>query len=118
MTVVMCHCEQCQRRTGSSYNLGAWYQKTLVKVEGREKVFRRTGDDGMNLAYHFCPQCGSNMYWEVSAMDGAYGVAVGCFADPHFPAPTLSVYGKRQHHWLEVPDGISCYPDSIGSNSK
>ena len=26
-------------------------------------------------------------------------VAIGAFADPSFPPPTVSVYEERQHHW-------------------
>lgn len=118
MIVVMCHCEHCQRRTGSSYNLGAWYEKSSVRIEGNEKVFHRTGEEGMDLAYHFCPECGSNVYWEASAMDMAYGVAVGCFADRNFPKPSFSIYGKRKHEWLEISEGIPCYASNYGEESR
>jgi hypothetical protein len=114
MTVVMCHCEDCQRRTGSSYNLGAWYEKSSVTIEGSEKVFNRTGEEGMDLAYHFCPECGSNVYWEASTMEAAYGVAGGCFADPDFPRPSFSIYGKRRHKWLDIPESIPCYISKYG----
>jgi hypothetical protein len=33
----------------------------------------------------------------------AVAVAVGCFADPSFPAPTRAVYDKRRHGWVAVP---------------
>ena len=33
------------------------------------------------------------------------GVAVGCFADPDFPAPQVSLYEQRRHRWVEVPAG-------------
>jgi hypothetical protein len=107
--IAMCHCEDCQRRTGSSYNLGAWYEKSAVRISGDDRIFRRTGEQGMDLAYHFCPNCGSNIFWEASMMEDAFGIAVGCFADPEFPAPTFSLYGKRQHSWLTVPKGVPCY---------
>lgn len=114
MIVAMCHCEDCQRRTGSSYNLGAWFEKSSVAAEGREKLFCRTGEEGMDLIYHFCPDCGSNVYWEASTMEAAYGVAVGCFANPDFPKPSFSIYGKRKHKWLQVPADIPCYLSKYG----
>ena len=28
------------------------------------------------------------------------GVAVGCFADPEFPAPTVAIYDALRHPWV------------------
>ena len=33
-------------------------------------------------------------------------VAVGAFADPSFPSPTVSVYGSRRHPWFTLPATI------------
>jgi hypothetical protein len=33
-------------------------------------------------------------------------VPVGVFADPDFPAPVRSIYETRQHHWVQLADGI------------
>jgi hypothetical protein len=37
---------------------------------------------------------------------GLVAVAVGAFADPGFPPPTVSVYEERRHPWLVVPEDI------------
>ena len=104
--VLMCHCEFCQRRTGTSYNLGAWFPSARTAAQGREKTYVRTGDQGSEVTFHFCPDCGTNIYWEAPGFfPDMFGVAVGCFVDPNFPAPTLSFYGKRRHAWLTVPPG-------------
>lgn len=111
--VVACHCGLCQRRTGSSYGLGAWYEKESLKIEGRDKVFQRSGEQGMNLSYHFCPECGSTVYWEEATMTNLVGVAAGCFDDPQFPAPSISTYTDRQHHWLTLPDEIDSHQQAF-----
>lgn len=105
--VVMCHCDSCKRRTGSSYNLGAWFPEQDVSVTGETKIFRRTGDTNSPLEFYFCPHCGTNLYWKSpEVIPGKVGVAVGCFEDPDFPAPTLSVFGGRRHTWLKMPPGV------------
>jgi hypothetical protein len=43
--------------------------------------------------------CGATVYWEPSALPDFLSVAVGAFADPSFPAPTVSVYEIRRHAW-------------------
>jgi hypothetical protein len=31
-------------------------------------------------------------------------VAIGAFADPHFPPPVRTVWTKTKHEWLGFPD--------------
>jgi hypothetical protein len=114
--VAMCHCEACQRRTGSAFSLGAWFEQENVSIEGKASVFARTGDEGLRLDYHFCPDCGSNVYWmAASSMGERIGVAAGTFADPSFPQPTLSCYDKRRHPWVTGPENIPCHMAGVGS---
>lgn len=102
----MCHCEFCQRRTGTSYHLDAWFQRDAATLEGETHTYTRTGDRGDSLVFHFCPTCGSNVYFYLPAvLPDMIGVAVGCFADPDFPAPQVSLYEQRRHRWVEVPAG-------------
>lgn len=90
--VVMCHCEYCQRRTGSSYNLGAWFRQERLHVTGESRTYRRTGDAGHVVDFAFCPNCGTNLFWTAPGMrPGLMAVAVGCFVDPNFPVPAISL---------------------------
>jgi hypothetical protein len=51
----------------------------------------------------FCPACGATVYFTAEGSDDLIAVPVGAFADPAFPAPTISVYEDRKHHWLQLP---------------
>ena len=37
-------------------------------------------------------------------------VAVGCFADPSFPAPVRTVWTEHKHAWLPFPESIKQHP--------
>ncbi len=106
--VVMCHCELCQRRTGTAFNLAAWFPASAVEIAGDERTYTRVGDLGIDTTFHFCPNCGSNVYWRTSVPD-MIGVAVGCFADPEFRAPSVSIYDSQRHSWLIAPEGIPTF---------
>lgn len=95
--VTICHCSDCQRRTGSAFNLGAVFEPTDVRLEGEFGTFSRKGELGLDVEFHFCPGCGSNVHW---LYDGRDVVAVGCFEDPDFPEPTVSLYGRNRFHWM------------------
>jgi hypothetical protein len=37
-------------------------------------------------------------------------VAVGTFADPHFPPPVRTVWTENMHEWLVFPGHMPRYP--------
>ena len=98
----VCHCKACQRRTGAVIHSGAYFLQTDVTVDGPTKTYARPADSGYAIAFHFCPECGSNVYWEASRFPRYYGVAVGAFADSTFPLPEFSVWVESMHPWLDL----------------
>jgi hypothetical protein len=107
VVVGVCHCLECQRRSGSPFGAGAFFEASRVHVSGAERQYTRSVPAGRTVTNHFCPECGSNVYWEVQAWPGMFGVAVGAFADPQFPPPGRSVFERSAHPWvafaIEVP---------------
>src|SRR5262249_53477920 len=64
-TVVnVCHCKACQRRTGAVMHSGVYFAKSQVRIEGPEKVYTRDAQEGRKISFHFCPTCGSSVYWD------------------------------------------------------
>lgn len=98
----ICHCEPCQRRTGSVLSVSSYYKKADVKISGPSTVFIREGQQGRKLRNHFCPTCGTTVFWESDFMPDDYGVAVGTLFDPKFPCPDRSVYEESKHEWINV----------------
>ena len=110
--VVMCHCELCQRRTGTTYSLAALFERPKVTIGGETNVYQRTGEAGFVIEFHFCPTCGTTVYWVIPGLptlSGQIVVAVGCLTDLRFPAPNVAVYGRRRHGWVHQPAGIPSY---------
>ena len=97
--ISMCHCLECQKRTGSVFATQARFSRELVTIEGRATQWTRFGDSGESATFNFCPVCGSTVCWEATGVPGFVTVAVGAFADPGFPPPHVSVYEERQHKW-------------------
>lgn len=105
--VVMCHCIDCQKRSGSHYGSIAYYPSGSVTVAGEAREFSRGTDSGNTFTTGFCPTCGSTVYARASRMPEIIGVTVGTISDPAFPTPTRSVYEQSRHHWLALPETIS-----------
>ena len=73
---------------------------------GTTKVYARKGDFGAYIYFHFCPECGPTVYWEVEASPGKTGIPIGVFADPTFPPPSVSIFVPHRNPWVSVPEGI------------
>jgi len=98
--VVQCHCLACQRRTGSPYGVAALFRRGDVLAEGPSRSHERPSDSGSSVLFHFCPRCGSSVFWEPRRRPDVVAVAVGAFADPGFPAPTQAIHAQHRHLWV------------------
>jgi hypothetical protein len=99
------------KRHNNSPASAAFFPREAVGVtQGRTKSFTRDSALGKKVTFHFCPDCGSTLYWEPERMPHRIGVAVGAFADPAFPQPEQSVWTRDKHAWLELADEMHRYP--------
>ncbi len=106
----ICHCLACQRRSGSVFAQQARYRREQVAVSGASTPYARAGDEGPGAIFHFCPICGATVWYEFAAMAEFIAIPVGAFADPAFPAPTVSVYEGRKHGWVVPPPDAEHFP--------
>lgn len=97
--ISICHCLECQKRTGSVFATQARFAPEQVKAEGQAGHWRRRGDSGASCTFSFCPTCAATVFWSPDGAADFVMVAVGCFADPNFPPPRVSVYEERMHPW-------------------
>jgi len=98
--VIVCHCDECQRRTGSVFGVGAYYKREQVQINGPHKAFVRPGPENRTVTNHFCPECGTPLFWEGDIVPGIVGIAVGGFVDPDFLPPNISFFEKYKHPWV------------------
>jgi hypothetical protein len=105
--ISVCHCLACQRRTGSAFGAQARFPAEGVRVTGRHEEFvRHAEDNGEERRFRFCPDCGGTVFFSSESAPDLIAVPLGVFAEPEFPAPTVSVYESRRHPWLRLADTI------------
>ncbi|MBR0672021.1 GFA family protein [Neoroseomonas soli] len=108
-SVTICHCTDCQRRSGVPLTSNAHYRTSDVRLDGPYKVYVRDGQEGRKVRHHFCPECGTTVFSQGEKFPGLCTVFVGAFADPDYPAPTASVFEETMHTWVILPPGIERY---------
>jgi hypothetical protein len=82
--ISMCHCLECQRRTGAVTSNQARFRREQLTFAGKATAWMRTAESGNALTFHFCPTCGSAVYWEgvpmirsaAAAMKPSVGVGI------------------------------------------
>ena len=113
--VSICNCFACQRRTGSAFGMQAGFKADQVQVTGRFNDYSRISDeaDRKEHVFHFCPDCGSQVFNTEPTEPDLVVVSVGSFADPAFPPPTESGYDSRRHHWVTVPDSMQLFAPEL-----
>ena len=82
-----------------------------MRIEGEHKIYGRIADSGFEIRFHFCPNCGTSVFWEGDRGPTTRGIAIGCIADPNFPAPTLQL-GGVDAPVAEAPIGYRALPAS------
>jgi hypothetical protein len=113
--VSICNCLACQRRTGSAFGMQAGFKPEQVQVTGRFNDYSRISDeaDRKEHVFHFCPDCGSQVFYTEPTEPDLVVVSVGSFADPSFPPPTESGYDSQRHGWVTLPDSMQLFAPEL-----
>ena len=101
--VSVCHCLNCKKRSGSAFAVQARWPKEAVLIDGRSHTFVKVADSGNRATFHFCPDCGSDVYYSNEGVfDDLIAIPLGAFDDPYFLSPHFSVWEERKHPWVEI----------------
>lgn len=114
--ISLCQCYECQRRTGSVFSVQARLPKDHVTIQGESTTWRFPSDSGKpstflscdsgGASYHFCPRCGSTVYWYLDVAPDMVGAAVGAFIDPTFPPPVIAGFEAYGADWAMNPSAL------------
>ncbi len=93
----------------------AGFRAGQVRVTGRFEDFSRLSDeaDRKEHVFHFCPDCGSQVFYTEPSEPDLVVVSVGSFADPAFPPPTESGYDSRRHPWVHLPESVTRFAPEL-----
>jgi hypothetical protein len=106
-----CSCRECQRATGSVFSMSAYFPRSAVQaIAGEHRLYRRRSEGGRRLDCHFCPTCGSMVYWHAEFDPDSVGISIGNFADPGFGPPQYAVWCESKHAWVRFPESCREFP--------
>lgn len=100
--ISLCHCEACKKRTGSAFGVAVFFGRDDAKTSGPSHVFTRRGESGKHVTFHFCPDCGSTVFWYPEFRPDRIAIALGAFGDDPGLMPEQAVHGERKAPWVTI----------------
>jgi hypothetical protein len=98
-----CHCTNCQRRTGTAFNISAWVAPSGLEVlEGAELI--RSFQPAGGAPKAFCSNCGAHLFSGDPAGESTLGIRFGAFDGDPGVRPTDHQYVGSAASWDPIPD--------------
>ncbi|MGD8207892.1 MAG: GFA family protein [Thiohalocapsa sp.] len=104
-----CHCNDCQKTTGSPFSIELMLRDETFSVTGELGTYVVEGDSGKPVTRSFCTKCGSGVYLECASDPGYVFVKVGTLDDASWVEPQMHIYTASKQPWLELADDLPAY---------
>jgi hypothetical protein len=100
--VGVCHCNDCQKFTGSAFATVVAVPASALKITGTLKTFTKSGDSGKPIHRRFCPACGSGIMDEADALPGVAMLNAGTLDDRSWVKPLSEIYCDSAQPWVHL----------------
>ena len=98
---LLCHCQMCQRASGSAFAPLMFVRADEIKVtSGELKSYKSS----IQAEREFCVQCGSTLFFNRFSRSDIRGVMVGSLDNPHVFKPAMQVCMSSSVAWLDTSD--------------
>ena len=98
----VCHCKNCQKSTGTAFSIVVGVSKEKFKVEGKSlTVFQDIGNSGQPVLRHFCNNCGSQIYSELTTSPNLVFIKAGTLDDNSWLEPKMHVWWSSAQPWVK-----------------
>jgi hypothetical protein len=110
LTVIACHCTQCQRQSASAFGMTVPVPRAALKiVKGNPAHWSRIAESGNELGAAFCPNCGVRLYHE-PANKAFLNLKAGTFDDTSWIQPVGHIWTEKAQPWMRAQLTGVIYP--------
>ena len=100
-TVVLCHCLDCQRHTGSAFSVNVLVPRASLEISGVPKSHRTTGTENGNLRDRlFCGDCGTPILTVLHERPDLIIVKAGTLDETSGIEPDVEIWSRRAQNWF------------------
>ena len=112
VVAMVCHCMFCQRRLGSAFAVGAYFdEKNVEFTQGRLTEYEHRSDEsGRWLKMRFCARCGTTLTHTAEVRPGLKSIAAGTFDDPDWLRIERHIWARSKRPWVSIPADVAVFP--------
>jgi hypothetical protein len=105
-----CHCQDCQRQTGSAFVINALIEADRVMVvSGNPEPIAVATPSGTPQEIYRCPSCRVALWSTYGGMQKLRFVRVGTLDDAAALEPGVHIYVRSKLPWVTLPAGVPAF---------
>lgn len=101
--VVLCHCSECRRWSGTGAGAFAAAHDTDLVISGDALRWIDSPDSKRNARRGFCVDCGTSLFWKSPELE-RIGIAAGTLDEPTGVRVAAHIYTHQTVDWDALPD--------------
>jgi hypothetical protein len=111
LIVHCCHCQACQRESGSAFAWNALIETTLVtRTSGSAEMIRTPSESGKGQKIWRCPTCRVALWSHYAGFgDTLSFIRVGTLDEPQRLPPDVHIFTRSKQPWVVLPDGARAF---------
>ena len=115
MTAI-CHCENCQRQTGTAFSIIVAVPEDSITFQQDDTLteYIDHSASGKKVWRKFCQNCGSPILSLVENTPGLGIIKAGTLNDTSWLNPTIEFWCESSQPWLEFGDQMTQYDKNPG----
>ncbi len=106
---LICHCRDCQEFSGLEFVEGAFFKKEDCRITGNTTPETLRGGTGEDKLQHSCSSCGSPVYVQVEALNGALAIMASRLSPFEFKAE-VHIWTTQKAEGIKIPEGVAQVP--------
>lgn len=108
--LVVCHCTDCQRQSGSAFGMTLVVKETDFRLtRGEPKTFVSKSAAGRSKLGAFCPQCGTRIYHKPEWRRGAVSIKPGTLDNTSWLRPDMHIWTRSKQPWVTIPEAVETH---------
>ena len=108
---IICHCDDCQRQTGTAFSMTVGVPKASMKINNEDKLKEFIGESasGNKVRRKFCPDCGSPIISMIAMAPDMYMIKAGTLDDSSWVRIDSNFFTKSANNWNKPDESIKCF---------
>ena len=114
--VVICHCTDCQRLSGSAFRVVVRAPRDKFELRGgKPKTYIKTAESGARRVQAFCPECGTPIYSSAVTDPQVFNLRVGTARQRAELRPKSQGWCRSARDWVKDLHSIRQFDKSRSS---